>query len=153
MKRDLLKFVIINIIVVVALITIAYQYRVYKQKQKNKKEETFLDWFNQGEVSTKDIFVGFVFGFVFGFIDNFFLWIGTTHIQKYVKGGPLMKAGWGNTYSDFIGATVGTALASMIKNYLGYDDEKAISTPIWVDAISIPAGCIVGMYMGKHLLK
>ena len=64
-----------------------------------------------------------------------------------------MKEGWSNTYSDFIGATVGTSIATILKIYLGYDDEKSISTPIWIEALSIPTGCIAGMYAGKFLFS
>ena len=60
---------------------------------------------------------------------------------------------YGYFYSDFIGATVGTSIAAILKNYLGYDDDNPISTPIWVEALSIPTGCIAGMYTGKFFFS
>ena len=96
--------------------------------------------------------VGLSFGFIFGFIDNFFLWVGTDFLERNIPGDTMMKAGWGNTYSDFVGATFGTAFASIFKNYLGYDDDNPLTTPIWLDAIAIPIGCIAGLYAGKLMI-
>ena len=96
--------------------------------------------------------VGLSFGFIFGFIDNFFLWIGTDFLERYIPGNAMTKAGWGNTYSDFVGATFGTAFASIFKNFLGYNDDNPLTTPIWLDAIAIPIGCIAGLYVGKVMI-
>lgn len=153
MKIGLNNFIVLNIIFVCSLLFVAYKYRTYKRSQSNKPNESFLDWFNQGDISMKGVIVSFSFGFVFGFIDNLFLWIGTDHLKKFMKGNMLMKEGWSNTYSDFIGATVGTSIAAILKNYLGYDDDNPISTPIWVEALSIPTGCIAGMYTGKFFFS
>lgn len=153
MKKEIIRFIIFNIIFVFSLIFVAYKYRTYERKKSNKPHESFIEWFNQGDVTLRGIIVSFTFGFVFGFIDNLFLWIGTDNLKKFIKGNMLMKEGWSNTYSDFIGATVGTSIATIIKIYLGYDDEKSISTPIWIEALSIPTGCIAGMYAGKFFFS
>ncbi len=106
-----------------------------------------MEWFNQGKITPKGLFVSLLFGIVFGFLDNFFLWMGIDNMMAFIPGGTLTKGAWGNTYSDFIGATVGAAIAS-----IGVDLVDADTTPpIWINAIAMPIGCIMGMLTGKAL--
>ena len=138
-QKLLLRFILFNIILIIVSFYIAYI--IHKKTVKNKNN-TFLDWFNQGKVTIKGLFVSLIFGMVFGFMDNFFLWMGVDKMMAFIPGGTLTKGAWGNTYSDFIGATVGAAIASIGQNLLNSDP----SPPIWIIAIAMPLGCILGMY-------
>ena len=148
MKKQIshiIKFVIFNIILIILAFFVAFQVRKYTLKKKHKKTETFIEWFNQGKITPKGLFVSLLFGIVFGFLDNFFLWMGIDNMMSFIPGGTLTKGAWGNTYSDFIGATVGAAIASIGVDLVGTDS----SPPIWINAIAMPIGCIMGMFMGK----
>lgn len=151
MNYKLLKFIIINIIFLFVIFSISYRYSLYSRKKRNKPHMSFGKWLSQGNVTTKGIFVSFIFGFIFGFIDNLFLWIGTNELKGFIPGNILIKSAWGNTYSDFIGATAGASIASIVKNYFNYDEDDSVNTPIWVEALSIPIGCVCGMFAGQFL--
>ena len=140
--KKILTFILLNAVLIVISFFIAYI--VHKNNKKNKNK-TFLDWFNQGKVTMKGLFVSLIFGIVFGFMDNFFLWIGIDKMMSFIPGHTLTKGAWGNTYSDFIGATVGAAVASIGQDLLDSDE----SPPIWINAMAMPIGCILGMYTGK----
>ena len=86
------------------------------------------------------------FGLVFGFIDNAGLWIGLEKFEKYISGSILEKAGWGNTFSDALGASLGTAVLIILKSIFTVEEA-----PIWVDTIGIILGCILGIYIPKHI--
>ena len=53
---------------------------------------------------------------VFGFMDNFGIWMGIDVLEKYMPGGVKMKAALGNTYSDMLGAIVGTSISIVAKD-------------------------------------
>ena len=150
MKKQFLhiaKFVFFNILIISLAFFIAYKVRKYSLKNKSKKNQTFMQWFNQGKITPKGLFVSLLFGIVFGFLDNFFLWMGIDNMTSFIPGGTLTKGAWGNTYSDFIGATVGAAIASIGVDLVGVDT----SPPIWINAIAMPIGCIIGMLIGKAI--
>ena len=88
--------------------------------------------------------VGMASGLVFGFIDNAGLFFGMDKLDKFLPGSPgsHVKAGFGNTFSDFIGAFLGTFVGLYIQNYTGINDA-----PIWADAIGIVIGCIIGVLL------
>ena len=90
----------------------------------------------------KPIMVGMVSGMVFGFIDNAGLFFGMDKLDKFLPGSSnsSVKAGFGNTFSDLIGAFLGTFAGLFIQNYSGIKD-----TPIWADAVGIVIGCIIGI--------
>ena len=81
-------------------------------------------------MSWRGIIVGLSFGIVFGFLDNFGLMIGMDALTKNFKMGNKAKSAFGNTYSDFIGATVGTFISIILKQLLDYDDSDE---PIWLN--------------------
>ena len=121
---------------------------VNNKKLENGEEEiSFIEFINNGKtVSLKQILVGMSFGAIFGFIDNFGLWYGMDYLDPYLPGGNLTKAGYGNTYSDFIGSTMGTSI-SIVLNTL-YPVEEA---PIWVNSLGIILGCLLGLYIPRYL--
>ena len=140
------KFVIFNVILISFAFWIAY--RINKAKNGNGNgngKYTFLNWFNQGKITPKGLAVSLIFGIMFGFLDNFFLWMGVDKMMAYIPGGILTKSAWGNTYSDFIGATIGAAIASIGQDLLNVDNTP----PIWINAVGMVVGCIMGMTVGK----
>ena len=72
MKIGLNNFIVLNIIFVCSLLFVAYKYRTYKRRQSNKPNESFLDWFNQGDISMKGVIVSFSFGFVFQILQHLY---------------------------------------------------------------------------------
>ena len=128
-------------------IGIAYKVVNNKKIEKGEPEVSLLEFVNNGtSVSIKQIIIGMSFGMIFGFIDNFGLWYGMDYLDPYLPGGNLTKAGYGNTYSDFIGSTMGTSI-SIILNTL-YPVEEA---PIWVNSLGIILGCLLGLYIPRYL--
>ena len=118
-----------------------------KRVEKGDDKLTFMQFVNNNtNVTLKQIIVGMSFGMIFGFIDNFGLWYGMDYLDPYLPGGNLTKAGYGNTYSDFIGSTMGTSI-SIILNTL-YPVEEA---PIWVNSLGIILGCLLGLYIPRYL--
>lgn len=148
-KFKLIKFIIVNILVITIVFYIAYKVHIQALKKNKKKEKTFIHWFNQGNISLKGILVSLIFGIVFGFLDNFFMWIGLDTLIDVIPGGTLTKSALGNTYSDFMGATIGASVSSIAIDIFSVDD----SPPIWVNAIGMVIGCILGMKFGKIITK
>ena len=155
-------FILINIIVLISLFYLAY--KVHKafisekdsKKSYNVKPEdiTIPLYLNKGSVpSLKNLLIGLVFGIMFGFMDNLGLWIGLEELQKYMPGGVKMKAAWGNTYSDFLGATLGTFVASIVMDITGFNDDDVNNTPIYITTLGIVFGCILGMIVGKLITR
>ena len=101
----------------------------------------------------KTILIGLIFGFLFGFIDNVGLVFGLDNFEHKIHGGTIIKATVGNTYSDGIGAFIGSAISVMAKDYYGYDNERE---PVWVNFIGVVIGCLVGVLFaivyGKYIL-
>ena len=83
---------------------------------------------------------------VFGFLDNFGIWMGIDKLNDYLPGGELTKAALGNTYSDMLGAIVGTSISIMAQDGLNYDDDNE---PIWLNTIGILLGCLLGLVAGR----
>jgi hypothetical protein len=153
-ERKIVFFIIINVVAIVGMMMIAWNYRNYMHKKDHdltsppvSLEKYLLEEKSTGGLPTlKDIAVGLVFGTVFGFLDNVGLWMGIDTFFNYIPGGTLTKGAWGNTYSDFIGATIGTFIASIASEATGYSDDNE---PIWVNTIGIFIGCILGMEFGR----
>ena len=153
-------FILINIVLIVGMMLIAYNVNILYTSDKNikklygvsKKEVTLTMYLNKGSLpSMKNIIIGLVFGIIFGFMDNFGLWIGIGAFQKYIPGGIKTKAAWGNTYSDLLGATLGTFVASIIMDISNYTNADADDMPIYVNTLGIFIGCMLGMIAGKAL--
>ena len=143
----LYKFFIFNIFLITFSFYAAFRIKQYTLRQNNKEPIRFLDWINQGKITLKGLIVSLLFGIVFGFLDNLFLWIGIDRMTSFIPGGTLTKGAWGNTYSDFIGATVGASIASIGESLLNVQDNP----PIWINAVAMPLGCILGMMVGQSI--
>lgn len=148
---QLIHFFTLNIIFILISVYMVY-YFFYKPKNY-----TFFEFINnskKNKMSVKKIVVGFVFGIVFGFIDNFGLWIGLTNFQNNIQASPRIKAALGNTYSDMIGAIVGTLVSSIVDVVWKVNPTSEYNnSPLWVTTVSIGIGCILGLFVGRVLLK
>ena len=149
--NKIITFFAVNIIGFFALLYIAFRFHNYTKAKgkKDTKPDTLMQYINRGDVpSYRSLIIGLTFGLVFGFMDNIGLWMGIDAFYDYIPGGTLTKGAWGNTYSDLLGATVGTFIADMAQDYYKYDDDDE---PIWVNTVGIFIGCIIGMTAGRAL--
>ena len=145
--KNLIILLLGTIIMIGISVYAAYNVVNSKRLERGEKELTFTQFINNdSKVTLKQVLIGMSFGMIFGFIDNFGLWYGMDYLDPYLPGGNLTKAGYGNTYSDFIGSTMGTAI-SIILNTL-YPVEEA---PIWVNSLGIILGCLLGLYIPRYL--
>jgi len=145
--KNLIILLLGTIIMIGISVYIAFIVVNKKRLEKKELELTFIQFINNNsKVSFKQILIGMSFGMIFGFIDNFGLWYGMEYLDPYLPGGNLTKAGFGNTYSDFIGSTMGTSI-SIVLNTL-YPVEDA---PIWVNSLGIIFGCLLGLYIPRYL--
>lgn len=147
-KHRNLIILLVGTILLIGLSTfLAFKVVNSKRLEKGEKEYSFKQFINNDtEITFKQIIIGMSFGLIFGFIDNFGLWYGMDYLDPYLPEGNLTKAGYGNTYSDFIGSTLGTSI-SIILNTL-YPVSEA---PVWVNSMGITLGCLLGLYVPRYL--
>ncbi len=145
--QKIYRFMIINLIVIVFFIYSAFKVKNIKQVEMNKPPLSFIQFLNVSDKLTiKNVFAGLIFGIVFGFLDNFGLWMGISVLEEHMPGGVKTKSALGNTYSDFIGAIVGTSVSILAFELLEISND---ATPIWANTIGILIGCLLGMFFGK----
>lgn len=136
-----------TIILVLFFLGLAFYISNRKRRIEGKSTITFIQFINnEKEIKLRNVLVGMSFGLVFGFIDNVGLWVGLEKFEKYLSGGLLVKAGWGNTFSDALGASLGTAVLIILKSIFTVEEA-----PIWVDTLGIILGCILGIYIPKYI--
>lgn len=97
--------------------------------------------------SFSGVIVGMITMFVFGMMDNAGLFFGSTYLDEVFEMFPNSQdanvfAGYGNTYSDFLGAFLGTFCGKIIADLSDKDPSKS---PLWCHAIAIVLGCLVGI--------
>ena len=93
------------------------------------------------------VLVGLVSSTIFGLIDNGGLYFGMSSLDPIFRSysmDSLMSAGWGNTFSDFLGAFLGTFIGKFVQNITGIEN-----TALWAEVIGIVLGCILGIYIPK----
>lgn len=147
--QKIYRFVIINLLLIVFFIYSAFKVKNIKQVEMNKPPLSFIQFLNVSDKLTiKNVFAGLIFGIVFGFLDNFGLWMGISVLEEHMPGGVKTKSALGNTYSDFIGAIVGTSVSILAFELLELSND---ATPIWANTIGILIGCLLGMFFGKMI--
>ena len=126
---------------------------------------TVQEWFmgkRSWRPSPQSFAIGMASGLVFGFIDNFGLFFGMSALDGLIKnkapGGryELLQAGWGNTFSDGVGAFLGTFGGKIITDlsYVeGWTTEEDENYPIVAEAIGIILGCMLGMLVPYMIRK
>jgi len=154
----IIQFILSNVVLFVLLLYLAYfAEKTYISDKDSKKtygvvaeELTLIRYLNKGTLPTIRVAaIGLIFGVIFGFMDNFGLWVGIDAFQEYIPGGIKTKAAWGNTYSDVLGASVGTFIASIAMTVTGFTDEEYNSLPIYINTLGIFIGCLLGMNVGR----
>ena len=145
--KNLIILLVVTILAIYISLYAAFYTVNKKREEKGEIPLTFIKFINNDKkISLKQIIVGMSFGMIFGFIDNFGLWYGMDYLDPYLPNGNLTKAGFGNTYSDFIGSTMGTSISIILTTL--YPVEEA---PIWVNSFGIIVGCLLGLYIPKYL--
>lgn len=137
-KKKLLTFITISIVLILVGGLIAYKF------SGKKTMLSFLDI--KPFPSILAIFTGMFANIVFGMIDNGGLFFGMSALDPFLPEGELTRAGLGNTFSDGLGAFLGTFSGIIIKSITKIDD-----TPIWSDAFGIIIGCLIGLYVPKYI--
>lgn len=127
---------VIGIIILFALITIGIA--ILKKKWKS------FTWLMNGDqpFTIRALFLGMLSSMAFGFIDNAGLFFGMDALDKFLPGGELTRAGWGNTFSDGIGAFLGAFVGKIVSLTTGFEGG-----PVYADFIGIVIGCILGIYI------
>ena len=145
--QKIYHFLIINLLLIVFFIYVAFKVKNIKLMQNNKEPLSFIQFLNVSDkLTVKNVFSGLIFGIVFGFLDNFGLWMGISVLEEHMPGGLKTKSALGNTYSDFIGSTIGTSVSILVFELLEINDDD---TPIWANTIGILIGCLLGMFFGR----
>jgi hypothetical protein len=144
---QIMVLVIVTLILVIGFFLISFYIVNRDRIKKGEEKYTLVQFLNKNQkLDFKTVLVGMSFGIVFGFIDNAGLWFGLQSFQKYIPGGLLTKSGWGNTFSDGLGASLGTSVAIILRTLYPIKES-----PIWVDTIGIIIGCILGIYIPRLL--
>lgn len=144
---QIVGLVMATLILVVGSFLISFYIVNRDRIKKGDEKYTLVQFLNKNQkLDFKTVLVGMSFGIVFGFIDNAGLWFGLQSFQKYIPGGLLTKSGWGNTYSDGLGASLGTSVAVILRTLYPIKDS-----PIWVDTVGIIVGCVLGIYIPRFL--
>lgn len=90
---------------------------------------------------------------IFGFIDNAGLFFGCSYLDEIFAKLPGASdsnvcAGYGNTFSDFLGSFIGTFCGMMISVICGLSDG-----PLWANAFGVIVGCLLGIAVPKMLIS
>jgi hypothetical protein len=137
-KRKLIILLVVSTILILLMGFIAFK------TDKSKDILSFLGIYPFP--SLLSILVGMSANIVFGIIDNGGLFFGMDALDPILPEGELTRAGLGNTFSDALGAFLGTFAGVAIKNLSNVND-----TPLWSDAIGIVIGCLIGLYVPKAI--
>ena len=140
-KNKLVKLFSISYFLILVFGTISYLMEINK---KNEKLE-FWDFINMGKMDKnfyKRVLVGIGSGVVFGIIDNAGLWFGMANLDPLMPKGPLIKAGFGNVFSDTLSAFLATFAGNIISSLTDIDTD----VPLWANAGGTFLGCLIGLY-------
>ena len=147
---NILLFIVINIVVILSFAYLSYYIINNNHKKDPHDSKSFYKFLVGEKISFKDLLTGLSFGIIFGFLDNFGLLIGISEITKNLPISNLAKSAIGNTYSDFLGASVGTFISIILKSYTNYDDS---GKPFWLNMVGITSGCILGYFIPTFFYK
>ena len=143
--KDITTLLIVCFVLVIASFCMAF----FTRKDKSTGITDYLG-FTGENANMNSILVGLVSSTIFGLIDNGGLYFGMSSLDPIFRANKmdeLEAAGWGNTFSDFLGAFLGTFIGIFVKNMTGIED-----TPLWSETIGIVIGCVIGIYLPKYLM-
>ena len=151
MDNTIIKFIVVNLIILVLFVYIAFKLRNWRLTSNGKQPQSFINFINNGqELNYESIILGLIFGIIFGIIDNLGLWIGLDKMKKYLPGDIKTKAALSNTYSNILGAIIGVSITIIIESIIDFD---RIHDPLWIHPIGITIGCLLGIIFGELLFK
>ena len=144
------QLIIVSIGLILFFGRLAYNAANEEHKKNNfgAQDLSLMKFLNSGldNPSLKTILVGMSSGIVFGFIDNAGLFFGMDALDPYLPGGPLTKAGYGNTFSDALGSFLSVFIGNLIQKSTGISN-----TPMWAESVGIIVGCLFGIYIPAML--
>ena len=133
---------LINLLLICVLLICISGYFAYRSELKKNPKLTMSEFIGiNPRPSFKSVMIGMASNLAFGMIDNGGLWTGMDALDPFLPGGHLTKAALGNTFSDGLGAFLGTFCGIIIKNNM--DKEDKITPPMWSEAVGIIAGCLL----------
>lgn len=148
-RNRALVLLLVSGIAVLAVGCVAYCLAREQYVKETGKDMSVMDFLNGGRSpSLKSVLIGMGSGVVFGFIDNAGLWFGMDALDPYLPGGPLTKAGLGNTFSDLLGSSLGTFVGLIIQMTLNKDDTPV---PVWSEALGVMVGCLFGILVPRMI--
>lgn len=139
---NVVNLVLVSVIAMFVVGNVALKVNNNTRVANNMKPQTMMEFLDLVNPSLKSVLVGMGSGIVFGFIDNAGLWFGMDALDPILPGGDLTKAGFGNTYSDFLGSFLATFVGNIIANKTGVEN-----TPIWAESVGVVTGCLLGIYI------
>jgi hypothetical protein len=145
-----------NLLIVSAVLVLGSGILAYRSSKKKNPSLTVREFLSLDLkylttlAGMKILLVGMIGGFIFGFIDNAGLWFGMDALEPWFASKGITgnaAAGYGNTFSDGLGAFLGTFIGVIVSMESGVNLE---STPIWANAIGVIVGCLVGVAFGQR---
>lgn len=141
-KTSNLQKALTVLIVFIVLIFVFFMFAMLLSIYYNKWKS--ITWFLNGDQKfTFRIFIlGIISAMVFGFVDNAGMFFGLDALKPYLPGGPLVRAGWGNTISSVMGSFLSSSVSKMIQITTGFQNG-----PIYADAMGMFIGGLLGTYI------
>ena len=138
--------VIVLVSSVIGIILVLFAITVMISKYQGQWQS--VSWLLNGEkpFRVRTLLLAMLSALTFGFVDNAGLFFGMDALDSYLPGGELTRAGWGNTFSDGIGAFIGAFVGKIVMMLTGFDGG-----PIYADFVGIVIGCILGIYIPKFI--
>lgn len=152
----ILILVTVCVVLTVYFASIAFRECKAQKFGKCEKDAKLFDvwkWLNGDNVSLKSIAVGMTSGVVFGFVDNAGLFLGMEALDSVFEKLPFgkeanVKSGYGNTFSDMVGAFMSTFIGRYITYKTGITEY-----PMWSEAIGVFVGCLLGILIPRIFIS
>ena len=136
-----------SLLLILISFIILYISEQQRAKKENRNMKGISEIFGFSGYTAKQGIVGMTTNVIFGFIDNAGLFFGMDALDPYMpSNNELVKAGFGNTFSDGLGSFVGTFIGTAVQNFTQVDDS-----PLYSQVIGIIIGCLLGVYIPKSI--
>jgi len=101
-------------------------------------------------ITAKRFFIAMVGPIVFGLIDNGGLFLGMAAIENYLLSlgyGAKIAAGFGNTFSDALGAALGGSISLILYKKLGLEHVHNYTAEV----LGIIVGCLIPVFVAMAI--